>query len=122
MKDLIRLVVIKNTDDEGNGGENLSTPTLLIPVGTIDTIFAAFKASYPQYFQDPNPDFNSSQPESGQNPRYISLEDHKGFARTIRLFVEEIVKAYVVELQRKVAEQQASQAANALINATEYRD
>ena len=108
MPDMVQMIIVRGCDENGVGGTVLDAPKVVIPAGKLNEVMAAFADAYGVHKID-NPDFNSDQPESEENPRQVPVSLARNLTYRVRLYVQDIWGAY----GKKLAEAQARAAAEA---------
>ena len=112
MADCIQMIVIRGCNNQGEGGEVLDAPKVVMPDGVVDDLIAAFQAKETHKVE--NPDFDAEQPESEDNPRMIPVSPARNMTVGFRVFGEAVLEGYKKEQAKAAAEAQVVAAVTGL--------
>jgi hypothetical protein len=105
---MVQMIVVTGCDDEGQGGTVLDSPKVIMPDGKLNEVMAALDAAYGRHKID-NPDFDSNQDESEQNPKMIPVSAARNLTYRIRMFVTDHWVSYGKSLAETAARNAALQ-------------
>lgn len=95
MKDSIQIIITRNCNDDGSSGVVADSATALLPTGQLDTLLDSFESAYGLHKADDG------------NGNLVEVSKERNYAVRVRKFSEEVLSAYVIDQQKKLASDQA---------------